>query len=44
MVDASEIKGTNTMPSIVVSRYYNTAVIRKKYHNIQTIEISSINF
>ena len=28
----------------VVSRYYNTAGIRKKYHNIQTIELSSINF
>ena len=29
---------------IVVSRYYNTAGIRKKYHNIQTIKVSSINF
>ena len=28
----------------VVSRYYDTAGIRKKYRNIQTIEISSINF
>ena len=28
----------------VVSRYYDTAGIRKKYHYIQTIEISSINF
>ena len=28
----------------VVSRYYNAAGIRKKYHYIQTIEISSINF
>ena len=28
----------------VVSRYYNTAGIRKKYHYIQTIEISSISF
>ena len=28
----------------VVSRCYNTAGIRKKYHLIQTIEISSINF
>ena len=28
----------------VVFRYYDTAGIRKKYHNIQTIEISSINF
>ena len=27
----------------VVSRYYDTAGIRKKYHNIQTIEIFSIN-
>ena len=27
----------------VVSRYYDTAGIRKKYHNIQTIKISSIN-
>ena len=30
--------------STVVSRYYDTAAIRKKYHNIQTIELSSINF
>ena len=30
--------------STVVSRYYDTAGIRKKHHNIQTIEISSINF
>ena len=29
--------------STVVSRYYDSAGIRKKYHNIQTIEISSIN-
>ena len=28
----------------VVSHYYDTAGIRKRYHNIQTIEISSINF
>ena len=28
----------------VVSRYYDTAGVRKKYHYIQTIEISSINF
>ena len=28
----------------VVSRYYDTAGVRKKYHNIQTIEIFSINF
>ena len=28
----------------VVSRYYDTAEIRKKYHNIQTIELSSTNF
>ena len=28
----------------VVSRYYDTAGIRKKYHNIQTIELSSTNF
>ena len=28
----------------VVSRYYDAAGIRKKYHNIQTIEISSIDF
>ena len=28
----------------VVSHYYDTAGIRKKYHSIQTIEISSINF
>ena len=25
-------------------RYYDTAGIRKKYYNIQTIELSSINF
>ena len=31
---------TNT----VVSRYFDTAGIRKQYHYIQTIEISSINF
>ena len=30
--------------STVVSRYYDTAGIRKKYHYIQNIEISSINF
>ena len=30
--------------STVVSRYYDTDGIRKKYHNIQTIEISSIYF
>ena len=28
----------------VVSRYYDTAGIRKRYHNIQTIELSSTNF
>ena len=28
----------------VASRYYDTAGIRKKYVNIQAIEISSINF
>ena len=28
----------------VVSRYYDTAGIRKKYLNIQTMAISSINF
>ena len=28
----------------VVSHYYDTARIRKKYHIIQIIEISSINF
>ena len=28
----------------VVSRYFDTAGIRKKYHNIQAIELSSTNF
>ena len=28
----------------VVSHYYDTAGIRKKYHNIQTINLSSTNF
>ena len=28
----------------VVSRYYDTAGIRKKYHDIQSIELSSTNF
>ena len=28
----------------VVSRYYDTAGLRKKYHNIQIIEMSCINF
>ena len=28
----------------VASHYYDTAGVRKKYHNIQTIELSSINF
>ena len=28
----------------VVSRYFDTAGIRKKYHNIQTIELFSTNF
>ena len=28
----------------VVSHYYDTAEVTKKYHNIQTIELSSINF
>ena len=32
------------LPYTVVFRYYDTAGIRKKYHNIQTIELSSINF
>ena len=34
------------IPSIstVVSRYYDIGGIRKKYHNIQTIELSSTNF
>ena len=31
-------------PGTVVSRYYDTAGIRKKYHNIQTVELSSTNF
>ena len=32
------------VPNIVVSRSYDTAGIRKKYHNIQTIELSGTNF
>ena len=31
-------------PNTVVSHYYDTAGIRKKYHNIQTIELSGVNF
>ena len=31
-------------PYTAISRYYDTAGIRKKYHNIQTIELSSMNF
>ena len=30
-----------TVHITVVSHYYDTAEIRKKYHNIQTIEISN---
>ena len=39
-LDTGKVRLHNT----VVSCYYDTAGIRKKYHNIQTIEISSINF
>ena len=34
----------NKLPCTVASRYYGTAGIRKKYHNIQTIELSGIDF
>ena len=42
----SQSKHTCTSRDVrtVVSRYYDTAGRRKKYHNIQTIELSSINF
>ena len=38
------MSGTVIYDIISVSRHYDTAGIRKKYHNIQIIKISSINF
>ena len=46
--DISVLRRTTYMSNILLcsslSPHYDTAGIRKKYHNIQTIEISSLNF